>query len=100
MNAQSTIRIFAVVLHLALSVFVWFAAKKKNRILLYPAAVLIHLIVDAATVVLSRNGASLFVTEGAVAAASVIAALLALLVWKRNAAPAPAVEGSAQGPEL
>ena len=93
-------RIFAVVLHLALSVFVWFAAKKKNRILLYPAAVLIHLIVDAATVVLSRNGASLFVTEGAVAAASVIAALLALLVWKRNAAPAPAVEGSAQEPEI
>ena len=93
-------RIFAVVLHLALSVFVWFAAKNRKRILLYPAAVLIHLIVDAATVVLSRNGASLFVTEGAVAAASVIAALLALLVWKRNSAPAPAEKGSAQGPEI
>ncbi len=93
-------RVFAVVLHLALSVFVWFAAKKRSQILLYPAAVLIHLIVDAVTVVLSQSGVALFAVEGTVAAASVIAALLALLLWKRNAAPAPAEEGPAQGPEI
>ena len=81
-------RIFAVVIQISLSVLVWFAAKKKDRILLYPAAILLHLIVDAATVILSGLGMPLLTVEGAIAVIAVITALIARAVWRRNAVPA------------
>ena len=80
-------RIFAVVLHLSLSVLVWFAAKKKSRILLWPAAILIHLITDAATVILSGKDVPLLAVEAVIAALAVITALIARKVWKDNAVP-------------
>lgn len=82
-------RILAVILQLSLSVLVWFAAKKNDRILLFPLAILIHLIVDAVTVILSEKGVSPLPLEGVVAVFAAIAALVAGLVWKKNAEPGP-----------
>ena len=90
-------RIFAVVIQISLSVLVWFAAKKKDRILLYPAAILLHLIVDAATGILSGLGMPLLAVEGAIAVLAVITALIARAVWKRNAVRTPAAEDAPQG---
>ena len=78
-------RIFAVILQMSLSVLVWFAAKKRGRFILYPAAILLHAITDAATVVLSRSGASLPVVEAVVAVLAAVIALIARKVWKDNA---------------
>ncbi len=79
-------RIFAVGLHIALSVPVWFAAKKKGCGLLYPLAVLLHALVDAVTVMLSRSGVSVLIVEGSVGVLTVLTALIAAVVWRRNAA--------------
>ena len=77
-------RILAIVLHIALSVLVWFAAKKKKQWYLYPVAVLIHFAVDAVAVILSSNGVSLILIEGVIAAAAIAAALYARSVWKKE----------------
>ena len=79
-------RIFAVVLHLALSVLVWFAAKKKGKLYLYPLAILIHMAVDALTVIISGLGMSTYVLEAIVGLMCVLAALLAKKVWKNETA--------------
>ena len=78
-------RVFAVILQIALSVLVWFAAKKKNRMWLFPAAILLHMIVDAGTVVLSGTNVHLLLVEAFVAAAAAASALIAWKVWKYNA---------------
>jgi uncharacterized membrane protein YhfC len=35
-------RVFAVTIHISLSVLVWYAASRKDKVWLYPAAVLLH----------------------------------------------------------
>lgn len=74
-------RILAVILQIALSVLVWFAVKEK-KYALYLQAILIHLLVDAGTVVLSKFGLPLPVLELIVAAGAMIAAWYAGRVWK------------------
>ncbi len=86
-------RILAVILQISLSVLVWFAAKKKNRIYLYPVAILLHLIVDAGTVILAGKNVSLLLVESLVAVFVVISMLIARKVWKDNADPEPSSEG-------
>ena len=49
-------RFTAVALHMALTIPVWFAAKDAKRCALFPVEILLHFIVDAATVVLSGLG--------------------------------------------
>jgi len=83
-------RLSAIVLHIALSVLVWFAVKKKERRYLYPAAILIHALVDALTVVFSGLGVPTLALELIIAAMSAASALLAWRVWKRERAAAPA----------
>lgn len=77
-------RIFAVSIHLSLSVPVWFAAK-KGKTALYPLAILIHALVDGITVVLSKSGTSALLTEGCIGLMAVCAGLFALAVWRSNA---------------
>ena len=77
-------RILAVVLQISLSVLVWFAAKKKNRIYYYPLAIVLHLIVDAGAVILSGWNASPLVVEVVVAAFTVLSVLIAGRVWQEN----------------
>jgi uncharacterized membrane protein YhfC len=76
-------RILAIILQIAFSVLVWFSVKQKNRRYLYPAAIGLHFIVDAVTVLLSRNGMSAAAVEGMVCILTVICALFAWFVWNR-----------------
>jgi len=76
-------RIFAVTVQIALSVLVWFAAKKPGRLHLYPLAILIHFAIDAVTVILSSLGVELLAVEGVIGLMAVLAALYAKRVWKQ-----------------
>ena len=74
-------RVFAVILQMALSVLVWFAAKNKNHWYLYPAAILIHFAVDAIAVILSRNNVPMLAIEAAIGVMTGLAVVFAKKVW-------------------
>ncbi len=76
-------RVSAVTLHLALSVLVWFAAKDRSRLFLYPAAILIHLAVDASAVLLSNYHVPVLAIEAAIACLTALAAWFAWHIWKK-----------------
>ena len=76
-------RISAIILHIALSVLVWFAAKTKGAGYLYPVAILIHFAVDAMTVILSGYGTHAILLEAIVAVMSILAAVYAKNRWNR-----------------
>ena len=78
-------RVAAVTLHISLSVLVWFAAKNAKRFWLFPLAILLHALVDAAAVVLSKYVSNVWLIEGAVYLLTAGCVALAMLVWKRNA---------------
>ena len=77
-------RVLSVILQLSLSVLVWFAAKKKNRLYLYPLAILLHLIADAGAGILAGRNISLLLVEAFVAAFAIISMFIARRVWKDN----------------
>ena len=77
-------RIIAVMIHVSLSVLVWFAAKNNKRFLLFPLAIFLHLLVDAVAVILSRSGVNVWIIEGAVFVLAIAFVLLAIAVWKKN----------------
>ena len=77
-------RITAVAIHVSLSVLVWFAAKDKKRFLLFPLAILLHLLVDMAAVVMSGLGVNVWILEGVVMLMAAAFVVLAVLVWKKN----------------
>ena len=79
-------RIFAVAIQISLSVLVWFSVRRPGRGYLYPAAILLHLIVDAVTVILSGMGISTILLEAVIGCLAVLIALLAKGIWKRLAA--------------
>jgi len=84
-------RLAALIAQLALSVFVWFAAKRGGKFtLLYPLALLMHLVLDAAAVVLSRKGASIALIETVVWLIALGYAAAARILWKKLSTPAPA----------
>ncbi len=75
-------RITAIALHMSLSVLVWFAAKEKNRLWLYPLAILFHLLADMAVVVLSEYIESLAAVEGILIVITAVIALFAVFAQK------------------
>lgn len=77
-------RIAAVVIHVSLSVLVWFAAKNSKRFWLFPLAILLHLIVDAVAVILNGLGVNIWLLEGIVYLLAAAFAVLAVLVWRKN----------------
>ena len=81
-------RIIAVVLHMSLSVLVWFAAKVPGRLLMFPAAVVAHAVVDALAVLLPAFGMSAGAVEVVFAAVTAAVMYFAWLAWKRDARPA------------
>jgi len=83
-------RIFAVILQISLSVPVWFAAKQKGLRYLLPAAMLIHLTVDAVTAVLNGLNVPAPLIELLVAVFAAAAACIARKIWKEQAAQTPA----------
>ena len=77
-------RMLAVTIHVSLSVLVWFAAKDGKKFWLYPLAILLHLIVDAAAVILKGLGTNDWLIEGAVLVITVGLVFVAIVVWKKN----------------
>ena len=76
-------RLSALILQLALSILVWTAVRKGGKWLwLFPAAILLHFLVDGCAVVLSRN-ASMFVTEVIVFAMALAIGSIGFLLAKR-----------------
>ena len=70
-------RISALILHLSLSVLVWVAARKGGKWLwLFPAAILLHALVDGVAVILSKS-ASMLATEAILFAMAIAVAALA-----------------------
>ena len=80
-------RVFVVTLHIALSVLVWFAVKNKRCRLLYPAAILIHCIVDTVAVLLSGLGVHVLAVEAVVGVMTVLSVIAARAVWKKYHVP-------------
>ena len=78
-------RVFAVVLQISLSVLVWFAAKNKKKIYLYPVAVLIHAAVDGLVVVMNGMEVPILAIEALLAGMTAVVALSAKVVWYKNA---------------
>ncbi|MCM1569115.1 MAG: YhfC family intramembrane metalloprotease [Roseburia sp.] len=78
-------RLLAIALQLSLSVLVWFAAKKGGRtVLLYPLAILLHLVVDAVTVLLSNAISNTWILEGVILVFTLGYAFLARWIWKKE----------------
>ncbi len=77
-------RMSAVALHVSLSVLVWFAAKNNKRFWLFPLAILLHLVVDMAAVVLNGLGLNVWILEGIVIVLAALLIVLAVVVWKKN----------------
>ncbi len=79
-------RCLAITLHIALSVIVWFGAKEPGKLWLYPLAIALHALTDAAAVFAASAGIPTFAVEGIVALCTLAAALIALAVWKKHSA--------------
>ncbi|MBO4384687.1 MAG: YhfC family intramembrane metalloprotease [Clostridia bacterium] len=77
-------RASAIAAHIAFSVFVWFGVKDKKRLILFPAAILLHALFDFVAV-LAANYFMLPVlaTEGIVFAMSALLCLGAYFVYKK-----------------
>jgi uncharacterized membrane protein YhfC len=77
-------RIAAVVLHISLSVLVWFAVKKGGKCLwFYPIAVLLHATVNSVAVILSKYVPSVWIVLAAIYVMSACCVLIAVMVWKK-----------------
>jgi uncharacterized membrane protein YhfC len=74
-------RISALILHLSLSVLVWAAVRKAGKwIWLYPAAILLHALVDGVTVILVKGGVGNVAIEFILMAMAVAIAAIAWMV--------------------
>ena len=74
-------RLFAIALHISLSVLVWFAVKEKDKFYLYPMAILIHALVDGLTVIIAAAGLPTAAVEAVVGTMALAAAVQAKKVW-------------------
>lgn len=69
---------------LALSVLVWFSVKKGGSArLLFPLAILLHLLLDAIPAILSRMGMNILLLEGIILVMALAIVLLARREWKK-----------------
>lgn len=86
-------RLAALVLQISLSVMVWFSAKGgghhsfggRNLFWLYPLAILLHAMVDAAAVILMGLGFSVWLIEGLVWILALGCAAAVRILWTRQA---------------
>ena len=80
-------RFAAVGLHIALSVLVWHAVKNSKKFWLFPLAIFLHAFVDAAAVILNGSGFNVGLVLAAVYITTAISIAIAVIVWRKNAAP-------------
>lgn len=82
-------RIAAVVVHLSLSVLVWFAAKDgKKSFWLYLLAILLHLLLDAGVLIINSYLNNPLLLEVIVYVIAALFVLIAVRVWKNHTKPA------------
>ena len=77
-------RLFAILLHISLSVLVWFAVKWEGKLYLYPMAILLHFAVDAAAALMSGLGVNVVVIEAVVAVLTTAVAFFARRLWRET----------------
>lgn len=77
-------RLFAILLHISLSVLVWFSVKWEGKLYLYPLAILFHFAVDAAAALLSGLGVNVVVIEAVVAVLTTAVAFFARRLWRET----------------
>ena len=77
-------RLFAILLHISLSVLMWFAVKWEGKLYLYPLAILFHFAVDAAAALLSGLGVNVVVIEAVVAVLTTAVAFFARRLWRET----------------
>jgi len=77
-------RCAAMTTHISLSVLVWFAVKKSDKLGLFPLAILLHAAMDGLTVILAAR-LPVYAVEGCLVVMAVMMAILARTVWKKNA---------------
>ncbi|MBR2560440.1 MAG: YhfC family intramembrane metalloprotease [Firmicutes bacterium] len=82
-------RIFAVAIHLSLSVLVWFAITRKGKGHLFPLAILIHAAVDFVTALVAGLGVPAVGIEAIVAGMAVAVVFFARTVWRKIKAESP-----------
>ncbi len=75
-------RVLTMVLHVALSVWVFRAAKEKGKIWLYPAAILMHAAVDFPAALFQRGMLSIWAIYGIIAVLDAIAVFIAVWCYK------------------
>jgi uncharacterized membrane protein YhfC len=79
-------RLFAIGIHLALSILVFYAVSCKNKLWLYPLAILLHAIVDAPAALMQTGVIqNIFLVEGFVGASCVSLLLFAAYIHKNAA---------------
>ena len=77
-------RLAALAAQLALSVLVWFAAKKGGRaLMLWPLAFALHLVLDAGAAILNHYVGNVMLVELCVWLFAALCVFIALRVWKR-----------------
>ncbi|MGI6085704.1 MAG: YhfC family intramembrane metalloprotease [Acetivibrionales bacterium] len=78
-------RLAAVVIHLSLSVLVWFAVKNRGKnFRLYPLAILLHTVVNAFAVILAKYVPSMWIVLAVIYILAASFAAIASKVWKMN----------------
>lgn len=77
-------RLFAILLHISLSILVWFSVKWEGKLYLYPAAILIHFAVDAAAALMSGLGVNVVAIEAVVAVLTTAVAFFAWRLWRET----------------
>ena len=78
-------RLSALVLQVALSLFVWAAVRRGGKWLwLFPAAILLHALVDGIAVVLSQSGVNMAAIEVIISALAVAIGAMAWMIWKKQ----------------
>ena len=77
-------RIPAVAFHISLSVIVWFAVKNKEKWYLYPLAIILHLVLDAATATLAAYKVNVVLIEAFIYVFAIAIIFLALKIWRKN----------------
>lgn len=75
-------RILTMVLHVALSVWVFRAAKEKGKVWFFPAAILMHAAVDFPTMLFQGGLLPLWILYGIIAVLDVIAVFIAVKCYK------------------
>ena len=81
-------RLFAITVHISLSVVVFYSVYGKNKLWLYPLAILLHAIVDIPAMIFQTGGIkSIFVVEGIVCLFAVCLVFFAKYLHGKLSAP-------------